>query len=98
VLLIENAVAGAARVFYQAFAGTGRPGVVTVFETIGVVACILFMLLLVPSLGMIGAALAVLLASTLRLICTLVGLRTILGVRMPRLILGRSDIQWVMGR
>ena len=98
ILLAETVVANAARVLYQAYSGTGRPGVVTIIESVGVAVSIASMLLLVPQFGTIGAASAVLIASCVRLVCVMAGLPFILRVRMPRLFLGGADIRWIRGR
>jgi O-antigen/teichoic acid export membrane protein len=98
ILLVETVVSNAVRILYQVFSGTGRPQVVTAIEAISVTASLGAMLLVVPRFGIEGAAACVLLASSLRLICVLVGLTTILRVRMPRLFLTPADVLGIVGR
>jgi hypothetical protein len=49
-------------------------------------------------LGTAGAALALLLAATAKLVCALAGISLVLGLPIPRLILNQADMQWVLGR
>jgi O-antigen/teichoic acid export membrane protein len=98
ILLLETVVSSAARILYQIFSGTGRPGVVTAIEATGVSASMIAMLLLVPTFGIDGAACSVLLASSLRLICVVVSLPYIMRVRLPRLFLNTADLASILGR
>jgi O-antigen/teichoic acid export membrane protein len=98
ILLAETVVSNAVRILYQIFSGTGRPQVVAAFEGVGVTASLGGMLLAVPHFGIVGAAACVLLASSVRLLCVLVGLPTILRVRLPRLILTPADVIGIIAR
>ncbi len=94
LLVLETVVSNAARILYQAFSGTGRPGAVTTFEAVGVSVSLVSMLLIVPRYGAFGAASCVLLASCVRLLFVVVALPLMLKVRMPRLIISRADLRW----
>ncbi len=96
VLLAQAVVDNLARILYQAFSAVGRPEIITAFELIGVVAAGVCMLVLVPHFGMMGAAWSLLLMSTVRLGCVLVGIPLILHVNVPRLMLNRADILRVL--
>lgn len=98
ILLAETVLSNAARILAQAYSGSGRPGVVTLVESAAVAVSFGAMLLLVPRFGLIGAALAMLLAGLLRLAAVLAGFRLVLGLGLPRLVIGRADLAWVMGR
>jgi O-antigen/teichoic acid export membrane protein len=98
VLLLEAVVTSAARTLAQAFSGSGRPAAVTNLELAGVVASVTAMLILVPIFGIVGAALAALLGGTVRLIFALASFHKVLGVRLPRLVINRMDIAWVIRR
>ncbi len=93
ILLLDAVVSSSARILYQAYSGSGRPGWVTGFEAAGVAVAAVGMLTLVPHLGLTGAALAVLLASSVRLALGVAGLPLVLKSEMPRLLLSRSDVR-----
>ena len=92
LLLLDALLVSSARILYQAYSGSGRPGWVTGFEAAGTAASLLAMLVLVPPLGLAGAASAMLLGSSVRLACGIAGLRPVLGSAVPRLLLSRSDV------
>lgn len=95
ILLVEAVVTSAARTLAQAFTSSGRPGAVTTIELVGVVASIGAMLVLVPLFGINGAASATLFAGCVRLACVAGSFRSILGMRLPRLVINRADVAWV---
>jgi len=98
ILLVESIVSNAARTLYSVFSGTGRPGSVTLFEIAGICVSLVAMLVLVPRFGIDGAALSLLIASCARLAAVLMGMRHILHVKLPRLIIGLADVRWVTSR
>ena len=98
ILLFETIVSNAARILYQAFSGTGRPGVVSVIEGIGVSASLAAMLVVVPHFGTVGAACCVLFASSLRLLGAVACLPFILRAKMPRLLPGPADLAAIVDR
>jgi O-antigen/teichoic acid export membrane protein len=98
ILLVAAVPTGAVDLLYQSYAGSGRPGVVTIIHGIGLAAAFCAMLLLVPTYGTVGAAFALLIAAIARLAFVLGGMPLILGVRVPRLIFSRSDLAWMRGR
>ena len=93
VLLGEAVVSNAARILYQIYSGTGRPGTVTCIEATAVAVSFGLMLLIVPIYGATGASCCVFAASTVRLACAVGGIPLVLRLRVPRLLLVRSDLQ-----
>jgi O-antigen/teichoic acid export membrane protein len=91
ILLIEAVVSNTARILYQVYSGTGRPGVVTMIESVTAAVSVVALLVIVPRYGLPGAALALVLAACVRLICALGGIPLILRMRLPRLLTRRAD-------
>jgi O-antigen/teichoic acid export membrane protein len=98
ILLLTTVPGNAVGLFYQSYAGSGRPGIVTLIQAAGLAVSLGLMLVLVPVLGVSGAALSLLVAALVRLACVLLGMPLVLGVRVPRLIVSRSDLAWIRGR
>jgi len=97
-LLVDSVVSNFVWIFYQVFAAAGRAEIVTGLEAVGLSVSALSMLVLVPRYGTTGAAISLLVASTVRLACMLGCFRLIMRLPMPRLILSRSDLAHVMRR
>ena len=97
-LLVDCVIANLGRILYQAFTAGGRPEIVTGIESIGVVTSASSMVVLVPMFGTIGAALSLLIASTVRLVCVLAGFRFIVRLEIPRFIMTRADLARVLPR
>jgi O-antigen/teichoic acid export membrane protein len=95
-LLLDCVIANLGRILYQAFSAGGRPEIVTAIESIGVVISATSMIFLVPVYGTVGAALSLLMASTARLICVLIGFRFVIGLKIPRFIMTRADLARLM--
>lgn len=97
ILLVEAVVTSAARTLAQAFSGSGRPGAVTSVEVAGVAASVATMVVLVPVLGINGAACASLLGGCVRLACVVGSFNNVLGIRLPRMLISRADVAQVIG-
>lgn len=96
ILLVAMVMENGARILYQIYSGSGRPGIVSFFELGAVSISLGLMLLLVPPFGTVGAAGAVLGASCLRLALAAGALRLVLGDRhRPRLLPGLRDLRAV---
>jgi O-antigen/teichoic acid export membrane protein len=93
LLTAEAILAGAAAVLGQAFSATGRPGVVTLVQAAWLGAVLALLVALVPRLDLGGAAVALLLASVLRLGFLAVAYRVVLGRSAPRLIPDAADLR-----
>jgi O-antigen/teichoic acid export membrane protein len=98
ILLAAAVVSSAARLFGHMFSATGRPGIVTLIEALGVGALVAAMVLLIPTFGASGAAAAVLAGATVRLICVLAFMRLVLRMPLPRLIPSGADLRWARNR
>lgn len=90
-LLLEAVLGGTAWVLAQAFMALGRPGTVSTMQGIGVGLGVTLMLVLVPRYGLVGAGLALLAATAVRLIFIVVSFRLILHVHAPALWPQRAD-------
>jgi O-antigen/teichoic acid export membrane protein len=98
ILLIAGVCSNVVQLLFQLYVGSGRPGMVTIIQTLGFGVSLGSMLLLVPAYGTVGAALALLLAALARLALVLLGMPLTLGVRVPRLVPSLSDLAWMKGR
>jgi O-antigen/teichoic acid export membrane protein len=92
ILVLRIIVVGLAHMLLQAFLAAGRPGVATAIQLSTVAVSIPLTLTLVPWLGLVGAALSLLIAASVRLLLTLVGYRLILHVPVPRLWINGQDL------
>jgi len=91
ILVIEVVLSGATSTLAQAFMALGRPGMVTILQGIGLGLTLPLMLLLIPTYNLVGAGLALLISTTLRLIFVLVSYKLILKVQPPSLLITRED-------
>ncbi len=98
ILLFEAVFSSAARTLAQAFSASGRPSAVTGMELAGVASSISGMVVLVPHLGIVGAAYGAMFGGIVRLAMSIALFRKVLGVELPRLWLNRMDFNWVAGR
>jgi len=98
VLLAEAALGGTTLVLCQAFLSTGRPFVVTMLQAAGLATVIPLMLVLIPRLGLIGAAVSLLLSTSLRLVAVLACFPLLLQRRVPSLLPGAEDVRYVRER
>ncbi|MGH9161504.1 MAG: lipopolysaccharide biosynthesis protein [Vicinamibacteraceae bacterium] len=92
ILVCRIIVVGFAHMLLQAFSAAGRPGITTAIQLSTVAVSIPLTLTLVPWLGLVGAALSLLIAASVRLLLTLVGYRMILHVPLPRLWINGEDL------
>jgi O-antigen/teichoic acid export membrane protein len=91
VLLIEASTACIGQVLMQAFLASGAPGIPSFVQLVTLAASAAGMFVLVPFLGAMGAALALAISSSLRLVMLLVALRRI-GVGIPNPLPRMSDL------
>lgn len=98
LLTIEAVLTGICWVLGTAFQTTGRPVVVTLMQT-GWFACALVLLVvLVPRMQTIGAAVALMLASLFRFILMVVCYRIVLHRNLPQLFPNASDVAYIYGK
>lgn len=95
ILLLEVVFGGATQTLAQAFMASGRPGIVTIVQGLGVGVGIACMPVLILRFGVAGAAGALLMSSVIRLVLTLFCFRAILKMPTPSLFPKRSDFSFV---
>jgi len=98
ILIIETFLMGAASVLAQAFNATGRPGIVSMFQAGWIVTTTVFLIALVPRLGLSGAATALALSSLVRLLATLACYPLVLHAPVPRLVPIAADIKYLLSK
>ncbi len=98
ILLVEVVLGGATWILVQAYMAVGRPGIVTTLQTCGLALSIPLMVVLVPRFGLVGAALALLVSTSVRLLLTLAGYRRLLKVSIPQLMVSVDDVLLVWRR
>jgi O-antigen/teichoic acid export membrane protein len=91
VLFVEVTLAGTVMVLAQAPMALGRPGVTTILQAVGLVLTIPLMLWLVPKEGIVGAAYALLITTTCRLVILLAAFPVLLKLPAPSLWFTRND-------
>lgn len=96
ILILEVVVGGAVTVLAQAPMALGRPGVVTALQSLGLAFTVPLMLFLVPRYGLTGAALALLVSTTCRMIFMVVSFSWFLGSKCPSLWVSRSDFEFML--
>jgi enterobacterial common antigen flippase len=95
ILLIEVVLHSTTGILAQAFMALGRPGIVTILQCLGLGLSWPLMLWLIPQYGMEGAGVALLLASIVRLIFILGCYPLILKVKLPNIILNKTDLRFL---
>ena len=93
ILILEAILSGITFVLAQAFMALNRPGVVTLLQGVGLSLSVPMMLLLIPRYGMYGAAISLLVSTTVRLLFVFAGFRVFLKTSSPRLLPSLQDIQ-----
>jgi O-antigen/teichoic acid export membrane protein len=93
ILVAEAVLSGATFVLAQSFMALGRPGVMTMLQGLGLSLSIPMMLWLIPRLGIYGAAISLLVATTARLIFICIGFRIFLKTSPPSLLLRTDDVR-----
>jgi len=95
VLLLEVIIGSTTNVLLQTYLAVNRPGIVTIFQSIGYLTAIPLMLWFMPIFGLVGAALALLLATCLRFVFARTGYGLVLKVPIPRFFISSADIAFV---
>jgi enterobacterial common antigen flippase len=98
LLVVEASLGALSQVSAQLYLSHNRPGFVSTVQVIMLCVTLLALLLLVPVYGAKGAAIALLTAGTLRWLCLLGGVSSVLKQRLPGLLLTRADFDYVIGR
>lgn len=92
VLVVEAALSCLGQVVAQLFFSLGRPGQASVAQAVGFAVSLAAMLVLVPAIGALGAAIGLALGASLRLCVLLAGVRFVLRMDLPHPVLGRAEI------
>jgi len=96
ILLVRKVVEGCSLVLLQAFMATGFPTVVTIIQLIGLGITFPLLILLIPKLGLVGAALSLLISASLRLMFSAACYPILIKVRPPSLIIKFSDFSYLL--
>ncbi len=96
LLIIEVVLTGATLVLTQAFMALGRPGLVTIVQSSGLLLALPLLLLLVPQMGITGAGLALLIASLARLVITLCSFPLVLRLPVPPILPTIADVRFLI--
>lgn len=97
ILTLEAGLGGCVLIAAQAFMAHNRPGLITTQQILGLSATVPLLFVLVPALGIRGAALSILLSTVLRLGFILISYRRTFGV-MPGFLMNRETTLWVLSR
>ncbi|MGL5872762.1 MAG: oligosaccharide flippase family protein [Xenococcaceae cyanobacterium] len=98
ILLLEIVVSGTLWVLAQAFMALGRPGTVTILQGVGLGLSVPLLLILIPKYGFVGAGLALLLSTIVRLIFVLLSFPIVFKVSPPNLLITPADLQFLLQR
>lgn len=93
ILVTEVTLSGLVFVLAQAFMALGRPGIITFLQAIGLSLCLPVMYWLVPKWGVMGAAVALLVSTSARLLLILLAFPLVAKVRLPKLIPHANDCE-----
>jgi len=93
LLLLEVTISGLVLVQSQAFMALGRPGVNTILQGIGLSTSVPLMLLLIPRLGLTGAALSLLASTVVRLLLVCGSFVVVLKTHVPDLRPRQADFE-----
>lgn len=96
ILAIEVVLSGTAWILAQAFMALGKPGLITLFQGLGISLSVPLFLVLVPRYGLEGVGLALLISTVVRLMLVIASFPLILKVRIPRLWIARADLGAVL--
>jgi len=98
LLVIEASLGALSQITVQLFLSRDRPGVVSTIQVIVLVLSVAALLVLVPRYGLVGAAIGLLGAASVRWLLLLGAMRWVLGLPLPRLYPGRDDLIYLRGR
>ena len=91
LLAAEAVFSSTTSVLIQTFSAQGRPGIVTLLQAAGLALSVPLLFLLIPRFGLVGAGIALLVATVARFALALACYPLLLHVRAPRVIPTRAD-------
>jgi enterobacterial common antigen flippase len=95
LLVVSIALNGIVYVVSQGYMASGRPGVIAAIQIFGLATTVPLILFLVPRFGLIGAASALIVSTTVRLFFALAGFPIVLKVGPPSLLLNADDVSYL---
>jgi O-antigen/teichoic acid export membrane protein len=98
ILVVEAVLSNAVGIMSQAFMATGKPGMSTILQGLGLTSTIFFLLFLIPWLGVEGACWGLLLSTSVRVALMLSGFPLFLKVPPPSLIMTGADVKFLNQR
>lgn len=98
ILLVEVTISGTIGVLAQTFMALGRPGIVTVLQSVGLALSVPLLLVCIPKYGFVGAGLALLASTTVRLGFVLLCYPIVLKVFPPNLLMTSADVRFFLHR
>jgi O-antigen/teichoic acid export membrane protein len=98
ILVVESILSCLVWLLTQVFIALGKPLLITVLQSIGLVVTVVLMLMLAPSMGLTGAGLALLCSTVLRLVMSMACFPWVLKISPPNLIWRRRDWQQLKQR
>ena len=96
ILVVESVLACATAILVQTFTATNRPGMATVLQLVGLSFAVPLMLVLIPRLGIAGAALSLLASTTARLCIAVICYPLLLKVPAPNLLVNIDDLRYLI--
>ncbi len=95
ISVLEVLLLGITLVLSQAFLSLNKPGIVTVLQAIGLAAGVPLRLALIPAYGFVGAGIAILLSTIIRLMFILACFPVFLKCRVPNLLITKNDVLYL---
>jgi O-antigen/teichoic acid export membrane protein len=95
MLLAESLLGGVARILSQAITSVGRPGMVTILNSVQFAVSVVLALALLPRFQIVGVAAAMVTGTSLRFALTAAFYPLVLHARIPRIIPGRGDLMFI---
>jgi O-antigen/teichoic acid export membrane protein len=96
LLLAESVLGGFTWLLAQGFSSLGKPGRATLQQMIGLAASLPLLLLLVPGFHMIGACIALLASTALRMSFAVYSYKALFGESLTHFIPRFSDFRWLL--
>ena len=91
ILIVEVVLSGTVQILVQAFMALERPGIVTLTQGLGLGLTAMAMMVFVPTYGLMGAGLALLCSSAMRLVFVMICFPVVLKTAPPSLMINRKD-------
>jgi len=98
LLVLQVIVSGVVYVLLQGLLAAGRPGLATMTQFVGLALGVPLFLVLVPMWGALGAAMALLLSTVIRLVLTMACYPLWLHAPVPRIWIDRTDLPDLVAR